>query len=123
MATRTSAGKARPRTSGRAAPAASPRRTSSSPRPAQRRPAQRRPAQRSTPRRRKTGPGWVVRLGRGVGRGFAGLWLGIAHLLGGGVRRLGHGARASARDLDPAHRRDGLGLLLIGTAILVAAGI
>ena len=44
MATRTSAGKARPRTSGRSTPAASPRRTSSSPRPAQRRPAQRRPA-------------------------------------------------------------------------------
>jgi S-DNA-T family DNA segregation ATPase FtsK/SpoIIIE len=46
-----------------------------------------------------------------------GLWLGIAHLVGGLARRVG----SSARELDPAHRRDGVGLLLIGLAILVAA--
>jgi S-DNA-T family DNA segregation ATPase FtsK/SpoIIIE len=43
--------------------------------------------------------------------------MGIAHLIGGSTRWIGQGAR----DLDPAHRRDGLGLLLIGLSILVAA--
>jgi S-DNA-T family DNA segregation ATPase FtsK/SpoIIIE len=43
--------------------------------------------------------------------------MGLAHLAGSTARRIGSGAR----DLDPAHRRDGLGLLLIGTAIVVAA--
>jgi len=46
-----------------------------------------------------------------------GLWMAVAHLVGGIARRLG----SSARDLDPAHRRDGLGLALIGTALVVAA--
>ena len=46
-----------------------------------------------------------------------GLWLGIAHLVGWLARRIG----SSARDLDPAHRRDGIGLLLLGLATLVAA--
>jgi S-DNA-T family DNA segregation ATPase FtsK/SpoIIIE len=43
--------------------------------------------------------------------------MGAAHLVGGSARRLGNGAR----ELDPAHRRDGLGLFLIGTALVVAA--
>ncbi|MFN8169475.1 MAG: DNA translocase FtsK [Candidatus Nanopelagicales bacterium] len=47
------------------------------------------------------------------------LWVGLGHLIGGTVRRLG----AGARDLDPAHRRDGLGLLVIGAAILVAFAV
>ena len=47
------------------------------------------------------------------------IWLGIGHVLGGVVRRVGHGAR----DLDPAHRRDGLGLALVGLAILVAFSV
>jgi S-DNA-T family DNA segregation ATPase FtsK/SpoIIIE len=45
------------------------------------------------------------------------VWLALAHLVGRVVRRVGHGAR----DLDPAHRRDGLGLLLVGAAVVVAA--
>jgi len=44
-------------------------------------------------------------------------WLGIAHLLGAAARRLGR----SARELDPAHRRDGLGLGLVGVAVVIAA--
>src|SRR3954462_5077443 len=48
---------------------------------------------------------------------IGGVWMGVAHLTGGAARRVGSGAR----DLDPAHRRDGLGLLLIGLAIVVAA--
>ena len=52
---------------------------------------------------------------------MSGLWLGIAHLIGGATRRVGKGARDSASQLDPAHRRDGFGLLLIAAALLVAA--
>ena len=50
-------------------------------------------------------------------RALRGLWLGIAHLVGGLARRIG----SSARDLDPAHRRDGIGLALLGLATVVAA--
>ncbi len=50
-------------------------------------------------------------------RAIAGVWMGTAHLVGGTARKVGSGAR----DLDPAHRRDGLGLLLIGLSIVVAA--
>jgi S-DNA-T family DNA segregation ATPase FtsK/SpoIIIE len=45
------------------------------------------------------------------------LWMGLAHVAGGAARRVGR----SARELDPAHRRDGLGLSLIALAVLVAA--
>ncbi len=49
-------------------------------------------------------------------RAIRATWMGLAHLVGGSARRVGQGAR----DLDPAHRRDGVGLLLIGLAIVVA---
>ena len=42
--------------------------------------------------------------------------MGGAHVIGGTARRIGNGAR----DLDPAQRRDGLGLFSIGLAIVVA---
>ncbi|WP_432949760.1 DNA translocase FtsK 4TM domain-containing protein [Kribbella sp. CA-253562] len=54
-----------------------------------------------------------------LGRGLIKVWLGFAHLLGSIVRGVGNGAR----DLDPAHRRDGAGLALIGLAVIVAAAI
>src|SRR3954468_22378451 len=50
-------------------------------------------------------------------RAIAGVWMGTAHLVGGTARKVGSGAR----ELDPAHRRDGLGLLFVGLAIVVAA--
>ena len=50
-------------------------------------------------------------------RVIRGVWMGCAHLVGGTARRLGRGAR----DLDPAHRRDGLAFTLLGLAIVVAA--
>ncbi|HTY73471.1 MAG TPA: DNA translocase FtsK [Actinomycetes bacterium] len=109
-----------------AAPARSRRATTTASPPRRTRPATRPPARRPAAKRRKprrTGPGPLARLVRGIGRGLAALWLGIAHLLGGTVRRLGRGARSQARDLDPAHRRDGLGLLLVAAAILAAAGV
>ncbi len=77
--------------------------------PATRRPAARRPAGRKKAPRR-VGPPLPVRALRG-------LWLGIAHLVGALARRIG----SSARELDPAHRRDGIGLALIGLATVVAA--
>lgn len=54
-----------------------------------------------------------------VGRALRALWLGIAHALGGAARRVGNGAR----DLDDVHRRDGLGLLFIALAVIVAAAV
>jgi S-DNA-T family DNA segregation ATPase FtsK/SpoIIIE len=45
------------------------------------------------------------------------IWLGIAHVIGAIARGIGK----SARDLDPAHRRDGLGLFYLSLAIVVAA--
>ncbi|HSE10218.1 MAG TPA: DNA translocase FtsK 4TM domain-containing protein [Nocardioidaceae bacterium] len=47
------------------------------------------------------------------------MWLGIAHAVGAGVRHIGH----TARELDPEHRRDGAGLLMIGLALVVAAAV
>ncbi len=55
----------------------------------------------------------------GIVRLVAGIWLGIAHLVGGIVRRMG----ASARELDPELRRDGVGLAFVGLAIVVAAAV
>jgi len=57
-------------------------------------------------------PGWQAPF-----RWLGAAWMGLAHLVGAGARRIGEGAR----DLDPAHRRDGLGLLMIGLALVVAA--
>lgn len=48
--------------------------------------------------------------------------MGLAHGLGWAVRAAGRQA-ASARDLDPEHRRDGGGLLLFGLALLSAVAI
>ncbi len=47
------------------------------------------------------------------------MWLGLAHLIGAGVRKVGH----TARELEPEHRRDGAGLFLIGLAVVVAAAV
>ncbi|WP_156726332.1 DNA translocase FtsK [Streptomyces apocyni] len=45
-------------------------------------------------------------------------WLGLAHAVGAAFRGVGRGAKG----LDPAHRKDGLALLLLGLALIVAAG-
>ncbi|WP_329378595.1 DNA translocase FtsK [Streptomyces sp. NBC_01351] len=55
--------------------------------------------------------GGVVRLVRAV-------WLGCAHAVGAVFRGIGHGAK----NLDPAHRKDGVALLLLALALIVAAG-
>src|SRR5689334_12692621 len=78
------------------------------------RPANRRsPAPRKSPARGKTSGGGLPLPLRAV----RGTWMGMAHVAGGAVRRVG----TSARELEPEHRRDGLGFFLIGLSILVAA--
>jgi S-DNA-T family DNA segregation ATPase FtsK/SpoIIIE len=62
-------------------------------------------------------PGPVPRLLAAIGRLVRAIWLGAAHLVGAAARALGRGAR----DLDPAHRRDGLGLTLIAAAATLVA--
>ena len=71
----------------------------------------------SRPARRPLRPGPVARFAAGVGRMIRALWFGLAHLLGASARAIGRGAR----DLDPAHRRDGLGLTLVAGAVTLAA--
>lgn len=46
------------------------------------------------------------------------LWLGVAHAVGAMFRGIGRGAKG----LDPAHRKDGVALLLLGLALITAAG-
>ncbi len=74
---------------------------------------------RPAPRAVRNGPGPILRAFTALGHGLAGLWLGIAHVLGGAVRRV----TGAARELDADHRRDGLGLALIGLAVVVAASV
>jgi len=56
--------------------------------------------------------GWLA-------RAIAGAWMVVAGGLGFLVRSIGRGAR----DLEPHHRRDGLGLLIFGAAIVLAASL
>jgi DNA segregation ATPase FtsK/SpoIIIE, S-DNA-T family len=74
---------------------------------------------RPAPRAVRSGTGPVARLGLTLGRGLLAVWLGMAHVVGGAVRAVGR----TARDLEPEHRRDGAGLLLIGLAVVVAAAV
>jgi len=57
-----------------------------------------------------------------LGRVLTLLWMGLAHGVGWLVRAVGRRA-ADARELDPEHRRDGAGLLVLGIAVLLAAGV
>jgi DNA segregation ATPase FtsK/SpoIIIE, S-DNA-T family len=56
--------------------------------------------------------GWVVAL-------LAAIWLGLAHTVGAACRMLGR----SARELDPLHRRDGIGLTALCAAIVLAVAV
>lgn len=61
----------------------------------------------------------VERLLLAIGRLIAGAWQLLAHGIGKAVRSIGH----NARDLDPQHRRDGVGLAVLGLGIVVAAAV
>ncbi|MQA02067.1 MAG: DNA translocase FtsK [Streptosporangiales bacterium] len=54
-----------------------------------------------------------------VWKGLAGVWL----LVSGGLGRLVRMAGKSARDLEPDQRRDGLGLLFLALAVVVAVAV
>ncbi|MGE5287690.1 MAG: DNA translocase FtsK [Micromonosporaceae bacterium] len=56
--------------------------------------------------------GWLANV-------VAGIWMVIAHGVGFAVRAIGRGAR----DLDPLHRRDGIGLAMLGAALVTAVTI
>ena len=76
-------------------------------------------ARRPAPRAVRNGTGPIARVFTALARVLVTAWLGVAHAVGGGVRRIGH----TARDLDPEHRRDGAGLFLVGLALVVAASV
>ncbi|MGW7330885.1 DNA translocase FtsK [Streptomyces sp. NPDC054840] len=73
--------------------------------------AKRAPAKKAAAKPAPSPTGGVVRLVRAV-------WLGCAHAVGAVFRGIGQGAK----NLDPAHRKDGLALLLLALALIVAAG-
>jgi len=77
------------------------------------------PKKRPAPRAVRSGPSPIYRLFAALGGVVARVWLGAAHVVGGGVRRVG----SSAGELEPEHRRDGAGLFLVGLAVVVAAGV
>ncbi|MFF5023222.1 DNA translocase FtsK [Streptomyces collinus] len=80
--------------------------------PAKKAPARKAPARKAAPPRPAPSPtGGLYRVVRA-------LWLGLAHAVGAVFRGIGQGAR----NLDPAHRKDGVALLLFGIALIVAAG-
>ena len=87
-----------------------------------------RPASATRPRTDSRGSGGAPRSAARSGRAGArkralpvrvvrGIWMGGAHVVGGTARRIGR----SARELDPAHRRDGLAFTLLGLAVVVGA--
>ncbi|MET7425846.1 DNA translocase FtsK 4TM domain-containing protein [Dactylosporangium sp. NPDC005555] len=89
--------------------------------------SRRTPAKRATPVRRTAASrrrgGAVVATPLGLlGRGMIAVWMGVAHGVGWAARAVGRQA-ASARELDPAHRRDGAGLALIGLSVLLTAAL
>ncbi|WP_327745018.1 DNA translocase FtsK [Streptomyces europaeiscabiei] len=112
MASRQSAAKKPP-----AKKAAAPTKAPAKKAPAKKAAARKAPAKKATAK--KTAPpkpapnptGGVYRLVRAI-------WLGAAHAVGAVFRGIGQGAKG----LDPAHRKDGVALLLLALALIVAAG-
>ncbi|UNX56571.1 DNA translocase FtsK (plasmid) [Georgenia sp. TF02-10] len=98
------------RSSGKAGTSSRPRSTSKSRATKSRRPA---------PRAVRSGPGPVARFFTALARALAAVWLGIAHGVGAVVR----GIVGGAKEIEPEQRRDGVGLLLCGLALVVAAGV
>ncbi|WND34753.1 DNA translocase FtsK [Streptomyces sp. BB1-1-1] len=106
MASRPSAAKKQPAKKA-AAPAKGPAKKAA----AKKAPAKKAAVKKPAPKPAPSPTGGVYRLVRA-------LWLGIAHAVGAVFRGIGQGAK----NLDPAHRKDGVALLLLGVALIVAAG-
>ncbi|MFJ8149243.1 DNA translocase FtsK [Streptomyces sp. NPDC096048] len=111
MASRPSAAKKQPAKKA-AAPAKGPAKKAAAKKvPAKKAPAKKAAVKKPAPQPVPSPTGGVYRLVRA-------LWLGIAHAVGAVFRGIGQGAK----NLDPAHRKDGVALLLLGVALIVAAG-
>jgi S-DNA-T family DNA segregation ATPase FtsK/SpoIIIE len=76
-------------------------------------------SRRPAPRAVRSGRGPVLRLFSALGRGIVAIWVGVAHAVGAIARKIGR----TAREIEPEHRRDGLGLFLLGLAVVVAAAV
>ncbi|WP_432479244.1 DNA translocase FtsK 4TM domain-containing protein [Nocardioides sp. GXQ0305] len=76
-------------------------------------------SRRPAPRAVRNGTGPVARSFGALGRGAAATWMATAHGVGAGARKIG----GAARDLQPEQRRDGVGLFLIGLAVVAAAAV
>ncbi|MFD4790359.1 DNA translocase FtsK [Streptomyces sp. NPDC058459] len=116
MASRPSAAKKPPAKKAAAPAQAAARKAAAKQVPARKAPPRKAPVRkapvRKVPARPAPSPtGGVYRLARA-------LWLGLAHAVGAVFRGIGQGAK----NLDPAHRKDGVALLLFAVALIVAAG-
>ncbi len=111
MASRQSAAKKPP-----AKKAAAPTKAPAKKAPAKKAAAKKAPAKKTAAK--KPAPAPAPNPTGGVYRLVRALWLGIAHAVGAMFRGIGRGAKG----LDPAHRKDGVALLLLGLALITAAG-
>jgi DNA segregation ATPase FtsK/SpoIIIE, S-DNA-T family len=82
-----------------------------------RRTSQKRRTRRSRQRQRQPATDPIVILLGWIAKAVSGVWMVIAHAVGVAARSVGN----SARDLDPLHRRDGVGLTLLAGAIVIGA--
>ena len=76
-------------------------------------------AKRPAPRAVRNGPGPVAQFFTALVRGLAAVWLGVAHGVGAVARSIVGGAK----EIEPEQRRDGVGLLLCGVAVVVGAAV
>ena len=111
MASRPSAAKKPPAKKAAASAKAPAKKAAAKKAPTKKAPARKAPAKKPAPAPAPNPTSAVYRLVRA-------LWLGLAHAVGAVFRGIGQGAK----NLDPAHRKDGLALLLLGIALIVAAG-
>ncbi|WP_203610075.1 DNA translocase FtsK [Streptomyces sp. SID8111] len=111
MASRPSAAKKPPAKKAAASAKAPAKKAAAKKAPAKKAPARKAPAKKPAPAPAPNPTNGIYRLVRA-------LWLGLAHAVGAVFRGIGQGAR----NLDPAHRKDGLALLLLAIALIVAAG-
>lgn len=112
MASRQSAAKKSPAKKAAAPTKAAAKKAPPKKTPAKKAPAKKAAAKKAAPPKPAPNPtGGVYKLVRA-------LWLGVAHAVGAVFRGIGRGAKG----LDPAHRKDGLALLLLGLGLIVAAG-
>jgi DNA segregation ATPase FtsK/SpoIIIE, S-DNA-T family len=109
MASRPSAAKKQP-----AKKAAAPAKKAA----AKKAPAKKAPAKKAAAKKSAPPPKPAPNPTGGIYKLVRALWLGVAHAVGAVFRGIGNGAK----NLDPAHRKDGVALLLLGIALIVAAG-